>query len=386
MKKTFFNNSTRGGDLQATTKTKRKFLKTFSFTSLALLMGIAGTMAFAPLGASPSVANASEIETTTEQGLITPKADDPVIYTTESGLEIKWGNAAPNNIKTQLGSGNLSAFPYFTTSDGSTTYTWVIIGRNSDTGVFASAVSSYLFSNWKTSTYSSTTYINKNAYSKRFFDSTYESTTPAGSAINSVVSSKSYVMDFAHNATPKTNDAEIPSGCVLVLANDSITTGANNVTYAYSTSHTNYRFPYYNSTYNTDLKNAMNNYYINKSLGLSSIIDKIQNVTIKTYEYSWESSGDWAWRLASITGYIFPLCASANGSTFRWATYLTAAQFKLSARQWVRGCVTAYNGNYYSKVGNVYHYYGWCNDNGSDVYAAGNNVYGYRPAFVLKIT
>ena len=102
-------------------KKKHKFLKTFSFTSLALLMGVAGTMAFAPLGASASVANASELETTTEQGLITPKADDPVIYTTESGLEIKWGNATTilgggnESTSTVLDSGNLSGFPYFTT-------------------------------------------------------------------------------------------------------------------------------------------------------------------------------------------------------------------------------------------------------------------------------
>ena len=40
---------------------KSKFLKPFSFASLALLMGAAGVFAFAPLGANPSLASASEM-------------------------------------------------------------------------------------------------------------------------------------------------------------------------------------------------------------------------------------------------------------------------------------------------------------------------------------
>ena len=130
-------------------KKKHKFLKTFSIASLALLMGAAGVFAFAPLGASPSVANANAmVETTTEQGLITPKADDPVIYTTESGLQIKYGNAAPSTLNSSLDSGNLEGFPYFTTASGSTTYTWVIIGRNSNVSKLNTAVKEYLFSVW----------------------------------------------------------------------------------------------------------------------------------------------------------------------------------------------------------------------------------------------
>ena len=83
---------------------KSKLFKTISFSSLALLMGIAGTMAFAPLVAtSPQLAKASEmVETTTEQGLITPKADDPVIYTTESGLKIYAGKAPVINKRPTL--------------------------------------------------------------------------------------------------------------------------------------------------------------------------------------------------------------------------------------------------------------------------------------------
>ena len=112
---------------------KSKLLKSLGFASLAILMGAAGVFAFAPLGASPSVANASELETTTTEtgGLIVPKNDDPVIYTTESGIDIKWSNYSLTGTNgnqvglaessgTSLSSGNLSGFPYFVTNDGTT--------------------------------------------------------------------------------------------------------------------------------------------------------------------------------------------------------------------------------------------------------------------------
>ena len=227
MKKTFFNNSTRGGDLQTSTKTKRKFLRTFSFTSLALLMGAAGVFAFAPLGANPSVASANtlsdEINTKADGENIkyAPSAlgldpeNDPVIYTTESGLEIKYGG---ENVNDQIASGNpLSGYPYFTmgTYNGYAV-NWVIIGRNTNDTVFTSAISAHLFSTWKTNnSASSATFENKGYY---FFKNTYESTTPAGSAINGVVPSKSYVADVTKATKTVVGNDEVPQGCVLAIS------------------------------------------------------------------------------------------------------------------------------------------------------------------------
>ena len=203
---------------------KSKLFKTISFSSLALIMGIAGTMAFAPLGAAPlaSASTIDQINTKADGENIkyAPSAlgldpeNDPVIYTTESGLEIKFGGESVNN---SLPSGALSGYPYFTmgTYDGYAV-NWVIIGRNTNDTVFTSAITNYLFSNWKTTTnIKSSPFPTKGYY---FFNNTYETTTPAGSAINGVVPSKSYVADVTKATKSVVANAEVPSGCVLAIS------------------------------------------------------------------------------------------------------------------------------------------------------------------------
>ena len=177
---------------------KSKLFKTISFSSLALLMGIAGTMAFAPLGASPSVASASE---TVDQ--INTKADgenikyapsalgldpenDPVIYTTESGLEIKFGGYyGKGGVDYESPDGGaLSGYPYFTYGVYSGyPVNWIILAK-STTGTFAEktlngveTVADYQkLSVWQGKTARSPSYAD-------FFSKTYEITTPAGLAI-----------------------------------------------------------------------------------------------------------------------------------------------------------------------------------------------------------
>ena len=206
---------------------KSKLFKTISFSSLALLMGAAGVFAFAPLGASPSVAKASEMvdqvntKADGENIKYAPSAlgldpeNDPVIYTTESGLEIKYGG---ESVTDQLASGKpLTGYPYFTmgTYNGYAV-NWVIIGRNTNDTVFTDAISAHLFSTWKTNnSASSATYENKGYY---FFNNTYESTTPAGSAINGVVPSKSYVADVTKATKTVVGNDEVPQGCVLAIS------------------------------------------------------------------------------------------------------------------------------------------------------------------------
>ena len=252
---------------------KSKLFKTISFSSLALLMGAAGVFAFAPLGAGPSVAKASEMSTQASESLVIPKADDPVIFTTESGIEIKWGNAATasgggnetgtysyNSYVSGVGipaptqysnltSGNLSGFPYFTTTGNGKTYTWVIIGKNPNLGNASktyngsntSAKTEYkTLADWQAKINSSDTYENYiNGYSpthKSFFNDTYEANTPAGVAIknNGILNqttartysaslSYSYTVDMLSSSSVKTN-SEIPSGCVLVWSNEPIET------------------------------------------------------------------------------------------------------------------------------------------------------------------
>ena len=163
---------------------KSKFLKPFSFASLALLMGAAGVFAFAPLGASPNnLASASEmVETTTTSGLGLDPKNDPVIYTTESGLEIKFGGITVNGT---LSSGSLTGYPYITMGTyNSKAINWVIISRANNIG---SGLDYYLFKTWLTKTNLS--------FCKYFSSNGYETSTPAGATIKTAVESKSYVAD-----------------------------------------------------------------------------------------------------------------------------------------------------------------------------------------------
>ena len=256
---------------------KSKLLKSLGFASLALLMGATGIFAFTTLGRSSgpeSVATATQ--TTTETGgLINPKADDPVIYTTESGIEIKYGNAVPITSNSSLGSGNLKGFPYFETKNGSTTYTWVIIGRNPNVTTLSTAIESYLFSTWKTNNSSSDGWV----YGKTFFDTTYETLTPAGNSIYSDTSSKGDINDnISIPINNLTSNNEIPSECILALANSATGTcsfySGNNYTTA-----ENQTFAGANNT----LRAICANYYTNDTFGFGNYKSSLQSITLNQH-------------------------------------------------------------------------------------------------------
>ena len=357
---------------------KKTFLKSLSFTSLALLMGIAGTMAFVPLGSGPSVASANEmVESTTEQGLITPKADDPVIYTTESGLEIKWGNALPDTINGSLASGNLAGFPYFTTKNGSTTYTWVIIGRNSNVTAINTAVKSYLFSTWKTNDSTNTW-----KYSNSFFKDTYETTTPAGNAINNVVPSKSYVNDnISFSVSNITSNSEIPSGCVLCLSNLPLVSCAYyDISSSSNTYSPNPWDAFSDQEYTTGEQPTYcgpyircKNYTNDDSLGFGSLLTDLQYPSLIHriyYNSSPQTSIETVTKLK-----FFPLGGSNyTEENFKWQTYLTATEYKTTQNVWCRGMYDKYS-PYITDT------------NGSISYLSNARGTAYlRPACVLKIT
>ena len=208
---------------------KSKILKTLGFSSLALLIAAGGTFAFAPL--IPNQANASETTTTTGLGL-DPK-NDPVVYTTESGLEIKMSNAnkfsSTVTITTNTGysyTQDLTSFYYFTMgsfsgtiykgNSTSATYSvanepvnWIILGVGSHSTSFVDSVSNYLFSALKNNPYLF-------SYSENYFNNDHESISPAGQLINNTVSMKTYIMDKVKNSIKVTT--EIPKGCMLVMS------------------------------------------------------------------------------------------------------------------------------------------------------------------------
>ena len=209
---------------------KRKIFKTLAFSSLALVMAAGGIFAFAPIGAS---ASAPPPTTTTGLGL-DPK-NDPVVYTTESGLEIKMSNAdkfsGTVTATTNRGASytqDLTSFYYFTMGSysgtiytgegGSTTasYTctnepvnWIILGVGSHSTAFVESVSNYLFSTIKNNDY----LFSNGEY---YFDNQHETFSPAGQLIDSTISAKTYIMGKVKDSIVV--NTEIPKGCMLVLS------------------------------------------------------------------------------------------------------------------------------------------------------------------------
>ena len=207
---------------------KRKIFKTLAFSSLALVMAAGGIFAFAPIGAS---ANTPPPTTTTGLGL-DPK-NDPVVYTTESGLEIRMSNANKfSDVVTTISNKGARApqdlrnFYYFTmgTFSGtiyvgdttSNTYSllnepvnWIILGVGSHSDAFVDSVSNYLFSTMKNNDY----LFSNGEY---YFDNQHETFSPAGQLIDSTISAKTYIMGKVKDSIKV--HTEIPKGCMLVIS------------------------------------------------------------------------------------------------------------------------------------------------------------------------
>ena len=315
----------------------KKIFKKLAFMSLAVCMGVLtlfGTACTPTQGSqSPQIPTTPEMTTETA-GLIYPKAEDPTLYTTESGIEIKYGLSTPT-IQEALGSGNLAGFPYFTTTKSSTTYTWVIIGMAPDlegNGKFESL----LFSNWQQKT--------NHVYAKYFKNYIFETQSPAGSAINSSISGNSYVMDYATEKFPGAgklvSNSEIPMGSILCLSNTSVGTsafvsGIDKGEYVTSAAQT------FSGSSNT-LRALCESYYTNDTFGFGSYKSSLKNITLKQIGLYGTTS---VTKVTTTTNlYFFPLdigyppCSHYSfeneymGSlaNFRFQDYLTVDQFKLA--------------------------------------------------------
>ena len=366
---------------------KSRVLKAMGLSSLALVMGAIGTLAFAPLNLA-QISSASEAEMTTEQGLITPKADDPVIYTTESGLEIKFGNATVANgggnetiEYDKMTSGNLNGFPYFTTKNGSTTYTWVIIGKST---TMPSNVVSQVYdtlTNWRNKTAESPTY-------KNFFDNSYEETTPAGAAIknNNILNdqtARKLTNTLNAIASIKATD-EIPANSVLALAN------APTTKCYFSTSSTVTSADYIFAGASNPLRTTCANYYTNDTFGFGTLKSSLQSITLKQLGIYY--TGSTQYRVEATTNlHFFPLDMSScnylhsNGTyynytnnNFKYLTYLTNAQYGCGYQTWLRTLHYQTHPYYTNTDGTSRH------DYLSNLIPA-NNTYA-RPACVLKLT
>ncbi|MBO5310260.1 MAG: hypothetical protein J6A98_03585 [Clostridia bacterium] len=380
---------------------KKKCLKIFAASGLALIMG-AGVLCGCLIPMNSAQANTSKEDvytsSTSSTGLITPKEDDPILFTTESGLEIKWGNAAFENGAEMLNrpagtlnSGNLNGFPYFTTNDGTKDYIWVIIGKSINLGNVSdfSISKTQTLNQWQTEECEVT-------QTEYFFENIYETTTSAGGAIsddnvlkNDVVVKKT-ISTNSLDLSSVTADKEIPDGCVLCLANDvtetagvANTSSCSNKGAGWGASHG------YHTTYVGQLATTLSGYYTDKLLGLDKIARHIPSIPLTTKGIVVDFGLSPAQKYSSntVTAYIFTLSQSGD---FAYSTYLTAGQAKLSSNWWLRdglnsttqkGTVTS-SGN----QNDYYYYYKYyLNSNGSEQSMACNQTAGYRPAFVLKL-
>ena len=357
---------------------RKKYLKIFAAASLALITSATTLLATAPFGvgaAASAAATQNTTQTSTSNGLITPQEDDPVLFKTESGLDIKFGAAT-------LTSGNLSGFPYFTTNVDAVDYTWVIIGTSNASLSGTATSTSAQFSTWK----------NFNGLlQQEFINNQFETNTPAGSAANNSINQDclAYMNSiYISSVGAVVVNAEIPTNCVLVLANTITGTGvANTSVGGLHRSGSNYYYNYH-STYVGQLAQTLDAYYTNGSLGLLPIKDFIKPVSLVssgrvglTSDYA-----EWTWSSNTTTNYIFTLSANNN---FKWSTYLTQTQAKLDVTWWLRDGVnsTSYssgnagdNKNYYTYPQKYY-----LNTSGVNSIANTNSGGGYRPAFCLSL-
>ena len=339
--KKLFNNSTKGNDTQnKSSKSKRKFLRTFSFTSLALLMGAAGVFAFAPLGASPSVANANEIEMTTASGLGLDPKNDPVVYTTERGLQIKM------SLKT-MSSGGLTGYAYFQMGMyGGSPVNWVIIGRNSaNTSGISQLISQTTLSNF---------FANKGDFN---IGAELEKNTPAGISIYNNSSNSIFLHnEFLNFSNAAVHNEEISAGHVLCFPDRVLGTcvfGNSN--------------KYYGSTLHTNITNLYNS-------GLALTDDEKKIIISQNITTTWYGSGS----TETSTHKLFPLAGNSESNQFLHYEYFNNLDS-------VKACGTAYwlRTGYSSYSNNV------CYISATGVYCSPTVTYsstcGIRPACIVKL-
>ena len=316
--------------------------------------------------------------TNEEVGLIQPKSTDPTIYTTQSGIDIKFGMASLN-IENELPSGNLAGFPYFTTTKGAATYTWVIIGRGANTDAYAGEMTANLFSSWKVSG-------SALVWGNYFFDNIYENTSPAGAAINSATSSKGYIMDYSTiDLTKVVYDEEVGEGCVLVLLNS-----------VYETSHWSSGSVAYGYTCfvgeNNLVKNKCVAYYTNDTFGFGNNLEAIQTKTLKQAgAYGNSDPGTvttdtidmnfFPLTIASVGGEVSSINPASYPYNFAISTYLTQTLRACGSGYWTRHnaqsdwtYIIAANGAISSQVGAL-------QNGGNDIRVSA----GIRPACVIKL-
>ena len=355
---------------------KSKFLKPFSFASLALLMGATGVFAFAPLGASPSVAGASEMVESTTSGLGLDPKNDPVVYTTESGLDIRFGGAtilgggneesdSLNVPITETTSGELQGCFYTTMGTyNSKSINWIIVGHNL-TSTSGSSLEYKKLSEWQSKTNVSPTY-------KYFFDNVYENSTPAGTTVKNDgvlddLTARSVTATFQGNGfeiIPKFST--LPTNCVLALSESIL---CNSIWCNTSTTGPCYY-----------LQNTLTSIYNNG--GFSTFVNNGTLIYNATFSNTVNGTTNYLFPLkqahaqALIDGGLNLIAKNSSGTAAHWWLCEFQGTYSADVKYWRAYAVYA-NGT----IGGCNFYNNW-SAGGYSQYTGGEGV---RPAMVMKL-
>ena len=350
------------GASRAEKKRSRKLLKVIAASGLAFFMGI-GTLCgvvIAPMNSAQASVGGEDAPLTPQEQLLAGTLEldpetDPVVYTTDWGLNIKFhNNFGSLDI---MSSGGLSGYLYFTMgSYNNSAINWIIIGQNPY--LYWDGSHDYNITTLQYTTYTLSDYIKETTTNVNYYvNNISETVTPAGSAISQDGTSD-IVVDFSRLVFTNTvSKSEIPNGCVLVISQNILCNSVfNQWKDEYST--TNYS--------GSILQTTVTNLYSN--LGLTEVQkSKIYPQTLYTLYYKGYSS-------TISEQYLFPLAGSSTSETFYIGTYLNSnTKRSLSAYWWTR---SGANSSYFftvQKDGGV---------GGSHAYGSSAGV---RPAFVLKI-
>ena len=341
------------------------------------------------------------------EGLGLDPENDPVLGTTEGGLEIKFHAKSLTGLwdynkftSTYLtdkfaGSGNfanLTGYLYVTMGG----YNWVVIGRNSSLNSIS------LTTTYAQGTATPAEFVKFKDYSSSasMLNSQRETSTPAGSSINSsnskqilnTVSGVTRTYSITLSSYGAVGASEIPSGCVLCFCEKSIKEGIweadhSNV-YETITFYDEHSFNMVdghfvgNSYAVSDIKNTMDTLYSSELGFTSAEKSKIQSVTLNTnhiltYYYGAEERT----KTNTTTGYLFPLASASSSESFYIGTYLTTEAKRVSSD----------NSDYWTRSGGRYNaYQAYCqhtcvSSSGSDYVRYCDLKSGMRPAMVIKI-
>ena len=340
---------------------KSRFFKIFGGLSLATLITCGTVLSFTPFpthaNTNSNNKNLSAQEQLLNGTLELDSENDPVIYTTTSGIEIKFAmtpitpatSTTPDHAGQATSPSGLSGYAYLKMGN----YNWIVIGYHpSNTcinltynGVINFELSDYLKSPNK--------YIN-NSFTEALVDfSTPASVAVQDDAIKQIIrlTMLNFVLDYSY-ASP--NETELDPGEFLVLCQD--TTGNSlfgNVLYESSTLLSEMRKLYYPST---NQNNA----------GFS--ISETNMIVAKTLITNGSSS---------LTEYLYPL-ALHSGETFSASRYLATENLGTEKDWWSRS--RNLNG------GNYYYYTYYFSTAGETKQAkAGEKSLGIRPAMVVSM-